>query len=135
MIIERRDTMLDVVSRVAAVTTVPLTVGGGISDLRSADRVLKPEADKISVSSAAFRKPELVKEMVKTLGPEKVTVAIDVDRNAAMPSGHEVYIKADGRRPRRMRSNGPSEWKAMGLRSFCRPAKRATACIRVMICR
>jgi len=90
--VEGRDTMLEVVSRVAAVTTVPLTVGGGISDLRSAERVLKAGADKISVSSAAFRKPELVEEMVKTLGPEKVTVAIDVDRNAAMPSGYEVYI-------------------------------------------
>jgi len=49
-------------------------------------------ADKVSTSSAAFRKPELIPELIKILGPEKVTVAIDVDRNKAMPSGYEVYI-------------------------------------------
>ena len=90
--VEGRATMLDVVERVAQVTTVPFTVGGGISDVRSAEMVLSAGADKVSTSSAAFRKPELVEEMVKTLGAEKVTVAIDVDQNAAMPSGYEVYI-------------------------------------------
>lgn len=90
--VEGRATMLDVVKRVAAVTTVPFTVGGGISDVRSAESVLRAGADKVSTSSAAFRKPELVEEMVRTLGAGKVTVAIDVDRNEAMASGYEVYI-------------------------------------------
>ncbi len=90
--VEGRDTMLDVVKRVAAVTTVPFTVGGGISDVKSAEAVLNAGANKVSTSSAAFRKPELVAEMVKALGAEKVTVAIDVDQNDAMPSGYEVYI-------------------------------------------
>jgi len=90
--VEGRATMLDVVKRVAEVTTVPFTVGGGISDVKSAELVLNAGANKVSTSSAAFRKPELVEEMVKTLGAEKVTVAIDVDQNAAMPSGYEVYI-------------------------------------------
>ena len=90
--VEGRATLLDVVKRVAAVTSVPFTVGGGISDVKSAERVLNAGANKVSTSSAAFRKPELVAEMVKTFGPEKVTVAIDVDQNAAMPSGYEVYI-------------------------------------------
>jgi cyclase len=81
-----------VVQRVAEVTTVPLTVGGGISDVASAAAVLEAGADKVSTSSAAFRKPEVIAEMVKEFGPEKVTVAIDVDRSAAMPSGYEVYI-------------------------------------------
>jgi cyclase len=90
--IEGRATMLDVVKRVAEVTTVPFTVGGGISDVKSAEAVLKAGADKISTSSAAFRKPDVVKEMVKAFGAEKVTVAIDVDQNKAMPSGYEVYI-------------------------------------------
>ena len=90
--VEGRATMLDVVKRVAEVTTVPFTVGGGISDVKSAELVLSAGANKVSTSSAAFRKPELVEEMVKTLGAEKVTVAIDVDQNAAMPSGYEVYI-------------------------------------------
>jgi len=90
--VEGRATMLDVVKRVAEVTTVPFTVGGGISDVKSAELVLSAGANKVSISSAAFRKPELVDEMAKALGAEKVTVAIDVDQNEAMPSGYEVYI-------------------------------------------
>lgn len=90
--VEGRSTMLDVVKRVADVTTVPFTVGGGISDVKSAEAVLKAGADKVSTSSAAFRKPELIKEMVDALGAAKVTVAVDVDRNTEMPSGYEVYI-------------------------------------------
>jgi cyclase len=90
--VENRATMIDVVKRVAEATTIPFTVGGGISDVQSAEAVLKAGADKISTSSAAFRKPDLIAEMVKAFGAEKVTVAIDVDRNNAMPSGYEVYI-------------------------------------------
>jgi cyclase len=58
----------------------------------SAAAVLAAGANKISTSSAAFRKPQVIAEMVKEFGPEKVTVAIDVDRNEALPSGYEVYI-------------------------------------------
>ncbi|HOW68969.1 MAG TPA: imidazole glycerol phosphate synthase cyclase subunit [Phycisphaerae bacterium] len=90
--VEGRDTMLDVVRRVADAATVPFTVGGGIRDVASAAAVLKAGADKVSVSSAAFRKPSIVREMIKEFGPDRITVAIDVDRNEAMPSGYEVYI-------------------------------------------
>ncbi len=96
--IEKRATMLDVVKKVAEVTTIPFTVGGGISDLASAAAVLEAGANKISTSSAAFRKPEIIKEMVAEFGPEKVTVAIDVDINKSLPSGYEVYIDG-GRTP------------------------------------
>lgn len=90
--VEGRATMLDVVRRVAEVTTVPFTVGGGIGDVNTAEQVLKAGADKVSVSSAAFRKPDLIPELAKAIGAEKVTIAIDVDQNPAMPSGYEVYI-------------------------------------------
>jgi cyclase len=90
--VENRPTMLEVVKKVAKVTTIPFTVGGGICDVASAAAVLDAGADKISTSSAAFRKPKIVKEMVAEFGPEKVTVAIDVDRNESLPSGYEVYI-------------------------------------------
>ncbi len=90
--VEGRATMLDIVGRVSEVVTVPFTVGGGIADVASAEAVLKAGADKISVSSAAFRRPELIPELIKALGPGQVTVAIDVDRNPALPSGYEVYI-------------------------------------------
>ena len=90
--VENRATMLDVVRRVAEATTIPFTVGGGIVDVASAAAVLSAGANKISTSSAVFRKPELIAEMVKAFGPEKVVVAIDVARSAAMPSGYEVWI-------------------------------------------
>ena len=90
--VEGRGTMLDVVARVAEVATVPFTVGGGISDVASAAAVLAAGADKVSTSSAAFRRPEVISEMIQEFGPDKVTVAIDVDRNDAMASGYEVYI-------------------------------------------
>ena len=90
--VENRATMLDVVRRVAEATTIPFTVGGGIVDVASAAAVLSAGANKISTSSAVFRKPELIAEMVKAFGADKVTVAIDVARSADMPSGYEVWI-------------------------------------------
>lgn len=96
--VEGRETMLDVVKRVAQVTTVPFTVGGGINSITVAEKVLKAGADKVSVSSSAFRNPSLISEMVKEFGSEKVTIAIDVDRNDKLPSGYEVYIDG-GRTP------------------------------------
>lgn len=90
--IEGRGTMLEVVRRVADAVTVPFTVGGGISDVESAAAVLGAGADKVSTSSAAFRKPEVIEDMVREFGRDKVTVAIDVDVNQELPSGYEVYI-------------------------------------------
>jgi cyclase len=90
--VEGRATLLDVVRRVADAVTVPFTVGGGISDVSTAEAVLAAGADKVSISSAAFRKPELVPELIRVFGADKVTVAIDVDRSATLPSGYEVYI-------------------------------------------
>ena len=90
--VEGRATMLDVVRRVAAVATIPFTVGGGIADVRSAAAVLEAGADKISTSSAAFRRPEVIREMVKEFGPDRVTVAIDAAQNPQLASGYEVFI-------------------------------------------
>ncbi len=90
--VENRATMLDVVKKVAEVTTIPFTVGGGIRDVASAAAVIEAGADKVSVSSAAFRKPDIISQMIAEFGPEKVTVAIDVDLNESLPSGYEVYI-------------------------------------------
>jgi cyclase len=89
--VEGRQTMVEVVRRVAEVATVPFTVGGGIRDVASAAAVLEAGADKVSISSAAFKKPDLVPALLKEFGP-KVTIAIDVDQNPAMPSGYEVYV-------------------------------------------
>ena len=90
--IESRKTLLDVTRRVADVATVPFTMGGGVSTVKSAEEILKAGADKFSTSSAAFRNPAMVGEMVTEFGSGAVTVAIDVLQNPAMPSGYEVYI-------------------------------------------
>lgn len=90
--VENRGTLLDVVKRVAEVCTVPFTVGGGISDVKSAGSVLAAGANKVSVSSAAFRNKEIIPAMIREFGADAVTVAIDVDVNPALPSGYEVYI-------------------------------------------
>ena len=90
--IESRKTLIEVTKKVADVVTVPFTMGGGISSVESAAEVLKAGANKFSTSSAVFRNPKMVAEMVKEFGPKTVTVAIDVLQNPNMPSGYEVYI-------------------------------------------
>ena len=90
--VEKRDTLTEVVRKVADVCTIPFTVGGGIRDLESARQVLAAGANKVSTSSAAFRRPELIKELISEFGVDAVTVAIDLDINPAMPSGYEVYV-------------------------------------------
>ena len=90
--VEGRSTMLEVTRKVAEAVTVPFTMGGGISSVESAAEVIAAGADKFSTSSAVFRNPDMIGEMVREFGPEKVTVAIDVAQNEAMPSGYEVFI-------------------------------------------
>jgi cyclase len=90
--VEGRKTMLETVKKVAAVTTVPFTMGGGISSVAAAADVLAAGANKISTSSAVFRQPEMIGELVRAFGADKVTVAIDVAQNPALPSGYEVFI-------------------------------------------
>ena len=90
--IESRKTLIEVTKKVADCVTVPFTMGGGISSVESAAEVLKAGANKFSTSSAVFRKPKMIAEMVKEFGPKTVTVAIDVLQNPNMPSGYEVYI-------------------------------------------
>jgi len=90
--IESRKTLLEVTRKVADVVTVPFTMGGGVSTVASAAEILAAGANKFSTSSAAFRNPKMIAEMVKEFGPKTVTVAIDVLQNPAMSSGYEVYI-------------------------------------------
>ena len=90
--VENRGTLLDVVKRTAAACSVPFTVGGGIKDVKSAAEVLNAGANRVSVSSAAFRKPKIIPEIIKEFGVNALTVAIDVDVNPKLPSGYEVYI-------------------------------------------
>ena len=88
--VEKRRTMFDVLKKVAAAVQVPLTVGGGIKSLADIEEALASGASSVSISSAAFRNPALVKDAVKRFGSAKIVVAIDADANPALPSGREV---------------------------------------------
>jgi imidazole glycerol-phosphate synthase subunit HisF len=96
--LEERKTMLEWVSKVSSVISIPLTVGGGIATLEDIERVLEAGADKVSMNSAAVKNPDLVSQAAKVFGSDKVTVAIDGKRNASMPSGFELVI-AGGTKP------------------------------------
>lgn len=114
--VENRPTLAKVVRDVAAVCTVPFTVGGGINDIRAAANVLEAGAGKVSVSSAAYRRPELITEIIREFGPDALTVAIDVDVNPALPSGYEVYIDGGRTATAPTRSNGRSASTAAAFR-------------------
>ncbi|MCL2031557.1 MAG: imidazole glycerol phosphate synthase subunit HisF [Oscillospiraceae bacterium] len=92
---ERRRTMVDAAARVAARISVPLTVGGGIADAETARELLDRGVAKVSVSSAAVRRPELISELAARFGSRCVTVAVDAKQTE---SGWEVYING-GREP------------------------------------
>jgi len=88
---DARDIMVDVVSRVAEQVFIPLTVGGGIRTVEDFRRILKAGADKISVNSAAIKRPELISEAAMRFGSQCVVVAIDAKRRSG-GEGWDVYI-------------------------------------------
>jgi len=96
--LENRKTRLEWVKNVAAVISIPLTVGGGISSLEDIDLVLSAGASKVSINTAAVKNPELVREAARKFGPASITVAIDARRNPAMPSGFELVVSG-GKQP------------------------------------
>ncbi|MBU2262654.1 MAG: imidazole glycerol phosphate synthase subunit HisF [Proteobacteria bacterium] len=96
--LENRKTRLEWVKSVAAVITIPLTVGGGINSLEDIELVLGAGANKVSMNSAAVNRPALIEESAKRFGSDKITVAIDARRNAVMPSGFELVV-AGGTKP------------------------------------
>ncbi|MEZ4852348.1 MAG: HisA/HisF-related TIM barrel protein, partial [Bacteroidia bacterium] len=77
--IEHRKTMVELVRRVAKEINIPFTVGGGISSVGDVAALLKAGADKISINSAAVKRPELVEELAQEFGSQCVVVAIDTN--------------------------------------------------------
>ncbi|HAL92243.1 MAG TPA: imidazole glycerol phosphate synthase subunit HisF, partial [Verrucomicrobia bacterium] len=90
--VEKRRTMFDVLRRVTAAVKIPVTVGGGIRSIADVEAALESGAQKVSISSAAFRDPGFVAEAVRQFGGAAIVVAIDADRNDKLPSRREVYI-------------------------------------------
>ncbi len=87
---DARSIMLDVVSRTAEQVFIPLTVGGGIRTIEDFRLILSAGADKISVNSAALKRPELINEAAEKFGNQCVVVAIDAKRRD--DNGFDVYL-------------------------------------------
>ena len=77
---DNRETMIDVVSRTARQVFIPLTVGGGVRSVDDARKILRAGADKVSVNTAADRRPELLHELSDEFGSQAVVLAIDARR-------------------------------------------------------
>lgn len=92
---DARDTVADMVRRVAEKVFIPFTVGGGIRTVEDMKAILREGADKISVNSAAIKRPELIAEGADKFGSQCITVAIDARRRKDA-DGWTVYI-AGGR--------------------------------------
>ena len=84
-----RDTIVDVVERVARELFIPLTVGGGIRTIDDISRLLNVGCDKISLNSAAIKNPNLIDEAANKFGSQCVVVAIDAKRTG---EGYSVFI-------------------------------------------
>ncbi len=95
---ERRGIFLETVERVAEVLFVPFAVGGGIGSVEDMRRVLLAGAEKVSVNSAAVRRPALIEEGAGRFGSQCVVLGMDAARDPGMPSGYRVFVDG-GRAP------------------------------------
>lgn len=78
--VEKRKTLAELVKKVAEQVNIPFTVGGGISTQEDVETMLYTGADKVSVNSAAVRRPELIDELSTNYGSQCIVVAIDTRR-------------------------------------------------------
>ncbi len=74
---DKRKTLADLVKRIASNINIPFTVGGGISSVEDVSVLLNSGADKVSVNTSAFKRPELIKELAEQFGSQCVVLAID----------------------------------------------------------
>ncbi len=87
---DARNTVVDMVRRVAETVFIPFTVGGGIRTVEDFKMLLREGADKISVNSAAIMNPQLISQAADKFGSQCVVVAIDA-RKRADGSGWNIF--------------------------------------------
>ncbi|WP_321779600.1 imidazole glycerol phosphate synthase subunit HisF [Sulfurimonas sp.] len=90
---DNKDTIVDIVAEVAKEVFIPLTVGGGIRKLDDIYKLLNVGCDKVSVNSAAIKRPELINESAKRFGSQCIVTAIDVKR-----TGDRYHVFLNGGR-------------------------------------
>ncbi len=93
--IENRQTLITLVERIAAEINIPFTVGGGINSADDVGSLLKAGADKITINSAAVRRPELIAEIAGKFGRQCIVVAIDTN----IRNGEWIVYVDGGRSP------------------------------------
>lgn len=86
---DNRETIYDVVERVASECFMPLTVGGGVRKVEDIRKLLLAGADKVSINTAAVHNPEFVKEAADKFGSQCIVVAIDA--KAVAPDRFEIF--------------------------------------------
>jgi len=94
---DARDTIVEVIERVADQVFIPLTVGGGVRRVEDVRKLLNAGADKVSINTAAVESPELVSSAASRFGSQAIVVAIDA--RASAPGRWEVYTHG-GRKAR-----------------------------------
>jgi imidazole glycerol-phosphate synthase subunit HisF len=98
---DRRDIMIDVVSKVAEQVFIPFSVGGGLRSVEDARKVLLAGAEKVNFNSAAVKDPSIIRDAAYAFGVQCVVLSMDVRRTAVtpeIPSGFEIVING-GRTP------------------------------------
>lgn len=97
---EGRDTTVHTVEKIAAEVFIPLTVGGGIRELKDIRTMLNAGADKVSINSAAVKQPEFVRDASEKFGAQCIVVAIDARRvsKEGEPLSWEIFTHG-GRKP------------------------------------
>ena len=92
--VEKRKTLVELVKRIAANINIPFTVGGGISTVEDVALLLQNGADKVSVNTAAFKNPQLIKALSDAFGSQCVVLAIDTEQE----EDGEWYVYLNGGR-------------------------------------
>lgn len=92
--VEKRKTLSELVNRISHQINIPFTVGGGISSVEDVSLLLQNGADKISVNTAAFKRPALIAELAKQFGSQCVVLAIDT----RLEDDGEWYVYLNGGR-------------------------------------
>jgi len=96
---ESRDTLYHMVTDVAEHVFMPLTVGGGVKEIRDIENLLHAGADKVSINTAAIFNPEFVKEAAERFGSSTIVVAVDAKRVGDDHGGHWECFTHGGRKP------------------------------------
>lgn len=94
--LDARDAILHVIEKVAQQVFIPLTVGGGVRELRNIRQLLNAGADKISINTAGIQNPDLIGEAASLYGSQCIVCAIDARRRDRQdPSkGWDVYVRS-----------------------------------------